>query len=395
MEANEIDIFRKDTPGTEERIHLNNAGAALMPQVVIDKIKEIIDQEAITGGYETMMDRQEEVSEAYEAIGRLLGTDGSHIAFSKSATDAYSVALSSVPFRSGDVVLTTVNDYVSNQITFMAMAKRFNLNIIRVPDQQAGGVDVNAMDEYIRKYSPRLVAVTHVPTNSGLVQDVAAIGKLCRKEDILYLVDGCQSVGQLPLNMEEIGCDFFSATSRKFLRGPRGFGFLYVADQVFDKGLEPMFMDLNGAEWVGPDTYIPGKTGKRFETWEFSYALMLGMSEAAKYALNIGLEKIESRVKMLADYTRQELNTIPGAQVLDKGAELCGIVTVYFEGFDPAKIQHDLIRHQVNVSYALRRNAVIDFDHKGVEWGLRLSPHYYNTKEEIDQAINYLKDIIL
>src|SRR5690606_29037661 len=122
---------------------------------------------------------------------------------------------------------------------------------------------------------------------SGLVQDAAAIGRICREQDLLYLIDACQSVGQMPVDVRALGCDFLSATSRKFLRGPRGGGFLYVSDRVLERGLAPLMIDLHGAEWVDEGSYRLVEDAKRFETFEFAWAIVLGTAAAARYAENV------------------------------------------------------------------------------------------------------------
>lgn len=359
-----------------------------MPSPVINKIKEIIDQESLEGGYEVMMAREGEIRQAYDSLGQLLHSQGHNIAFSASATDAWSIAVSSVPLGNGDVILTSTNDYCANQITFLALSKRVGVKVIHVPDTEAGGISVDAFSDYAKKYRPKLAAVTHVPTNSGLVQPVGEIGKICRENEILYIVDGCQSLGQIDVNPEEIGCDFFSITSRKFLRGPRGMGALWVSDRALAMGLEPIYMDLNGAEWTDAQTYIPRADAKRYETFEFSYALLLAMGEAARYATNIGMPKIENRVNALAAYTRNRLAEIDGVRVLDEGKKLCGIVTFHINGRNPLEIKTQLDKRGINCSLAFRRNAVIDFDRKGVSWAIRFSPHYYNTEVEIDEVLS-------
>ena len=220
-----ITKLRADTPGCANRVHLNNAGASLMPGPVVDAITAQLDLEASIGGYEAESESSTEIAAAYEDVAKLLGTSASNIAFSQHATASFVAALSAVRFSAGDVVLTTRNDYVSNQIQYLALADRFGVEVVRAPDAPEGGVDLGAIEGLIHRRRPRLVAVTHIPTSSGLVQDVMAIGAMCRAREILYLVDGCQSVGQMPVDVEAMGCDFFSATARKYLRGPRGAGF--------------------------------------------------------------------------------------------------------------------------------------------------------------------------
>jgi selenocysteine lyase/cysteine desulfurase len=243
------------------------------------------------------------------------------------------------------------------------------------------------MAELIHRRRPRLVAVSHVPTSSGLVQDVAAVGRACRERGVLYLVDACQSVGQMPVDAVALGCDFLSATARKFLRGPRGAGFLFVSDRVLDEGLEPLFPDLRGADWVAEDVYQPAPDARRFENWEFAYALVLGLGAAARYALDVGLEVARERARALAERTRSGLARLAGVRVLDRGEELSAIVTAHVDGWSGDALVTALRREGIHTSAVTRASAVLDFDDKGVESALRISPHYYNTEDEIDALL--------
>jgi selenocysteine lyase/cysteine desulfurase len=390
-----IQRFRSETPGCEERIHLNNAGSALMPEPVVRAIQDHITLESRIGGYEAADERRDAVQGAYHAVAELIGTQPENIAFTEHATASYTQALSSIPFERDDVILTTRNDYVSNQIQFLSLQSRMGVQVLRAPDRIDGGVDVQAMADLIRRHHPRLVCVTHVPTNSGLVQEVGAVGSFCRDEDVLYMVDACQSIGQMPIDVGELGCDFLSATSRKFLRGPRGAGFLYVSDRVLERGLEPLFLDMRGAEWIAENRYRAVRDAKRFETFEFAWALVLATAEAARYATAIGLEPIRDRVRALAGRLRDALGAIDGVRVLDRGPELCGIVSVWIDGWNPRELQAALRDRRINTNAQIRAYAVIDYDEKGVAASLRLSPHYYNTEEEIDQAVSAIRELML
>jgi selenocysteine lyase/cysteine desulfurase len=356
--------LRADTPGCEHRVHLNNAGAALMPRPVIDAIKGHIELEATIGGYEAADHAAEAISGAYEAVASLLGTTADRVAMTEHATASFVGALSAIPFERGDVLLTTRNDYVSNQIQYLSLAHRFGVEVVRAPDAPEGGVDLVAMEELIHRRRPRLVAVTQIPTNSGLVQDVTAIGRMCRTRDIIYLVDGCQSLGQMPVDVEAIGCDFFSATSRKYLRGPRGAGLLYVSDRILDAGFEPLYPDMRGADWIDENLYQPAPDARRFETWEFAWGLVLGTGAAARYTMALGVEEIRDRSRGLASGLRERLSEVPGVRVLDRGPELGATVTASVEGHVPGDLVRALRARGINTSSQSRIDAVIDYDAK-------------------------------
>lgn len=394
LTSEQIQHFRSETPGAAHRTHLNNAGAALMPQPVIDAIQRHFQLEIEMGGYEAEAAAYEDTEAFYDVMAQFLNCEAGNIAYASNATDAYNRALSSVPFEEDDVILTTMNDYVSNQIAFLELHKRYGVRLIRAEDHPNGGVDVDLMGDLIKKYQPTLVAVTHVPTNSGLVQPVEKIGEICEEEEVLYLVDACQSAGQIPLDVNKIKCDFLSATFRKFLRGPRGAGFLYVSDRALELGMEPLFVDLHSATWIEPNLYELRLDARRFELWERPHSLMLGSKACIEYAIEIGVENIEHRVKHLADLTREKLAALPGVRILDQGAERCGIVTAWIANQTPRQVKAQLVKANINISFQSINNAVIDFAEKGVSWALRVSPHYYNTEAEIEKLTQTLSDFL-
>jgi selenocysteine lyase/cysteine desulfurase len=391
----DIAALRADTPGCETVVHFNNAGCGLLARPVLEAMVDHLELEARIGGYEAAAARAAQVRGFYTAVADLLGCKPDNIAFAHSATDAYTKALSAIPFEPGDVILTTRNDYISNQIAFLALRKRFGVEIVHAPDlPDGGGVDVEAMAVLLRARRPRLVAATHVPTNSGLVQPVAEIGRHCRELDLLYLVDACQSVGQLEIDVDEIGCDLLTATCRKFLRGPRGSGFLFVSDRVLRDGYEPLFLDMHGARWIEPGRYRPVDTAARFEEWEFPYSTLLGCAAAARYALQVGLGPISRRSPALASALRDRLAEIPGVRVLDRGPRPAALVTFEVEGWQPQPFKQALDARRINSALSFREFALYDFGDKDVDWCLRLSPHYYNTEEEVDEVVGAVDEIL-
>jgi selenocysteine lyase/cysteine desulfurase len=388
-----LDQLRKDTPGCESRIHFNNAGAALMPQPVIDIQKKYLDLEAKLGGYEAADASKADIDGFYSAMGELLGCGAHNIAFASSATNAYARALSCISFKPGDTILIANEDYISNQLAFLSMERRLGVRLLRADSLPEGGVDVENMRALMDAHKPRLVSMTHVPTNSGLVQPVEEVGKLCRERNILYLVDGCQSTGQIPVDVKRIGCDFFSGTFRKFLRGPRGAGFLYISDNILNQDIWPLYVDMRGANWTDPNKFTLRKDGGRFEDWEFPYGLVLGSREAVRYALNVGVAEIEKRNALLCAKVREGLNVL-GLRILDKGKHQSSIITVALPGKNPGVVMQQLRDRKVNTSISYREYAVIDYDAKGVGWGLRISPHYYNNEEEIALLMVALREIL-
>ncbi|MCP2311340.1 aminotransferase class V-fold PLP-dependent enzyme [Kitasatospora paracochleata] len=391
----DLAALRADTPGCESVIHFNNAGCGLLARPVLAAMLDHLRLEAEIGGYEASAARAAEVADFHASVAELIGAGARNIAFAGSATHAFTKALSAIDFRPGDTVLTTRNDFISNQIAFLALRRRHGIRIVHAPDHPDGsGVDVDAMARLMRTHRPRLVSVTHIPTNSGLVQPVAEIGRHCRELDLLYLVDACQSVGQYPIDVTEIGCDLLTATCRKFLRGPRGSGFLYVSDRLLDAGLEPLFIDMYGARWTAPGHYRPVDTAARFEEWEFPYATVLGCAAAVRYALRVGLEPVARRTPALAARLRGQLADLPGVRTLDGGAAPAALVTFAVHGWQPEPFKAAMAARGINSALSYREFAQFDFADKEVEWCLRLSPHYYNTEDEVDEVAAAVAELV-
>jgi selenocysteine lyase/cysteine desulfurase len=396
----EVQKFRNETAGTKNVIHLNNAGSGLMPDIVTQAQLDHIKLESEIGGYEAATMKASAVQNFYIQAAKLFNCKPSNIAFTASATDAYTRALSSIPFKEGEIILTDNDDFVSNQIQFLSLQKRLGIQIVRINNATIGGVDLNDLEEKLKKYEPKLLAITHIPTNSGLVQPVNEIAKIYQsyiqqyEGYTWYILDACQSAGQMKLNVAELKCDFLSITCRKFLRGPRGTGTLYISDKALDAGLEPMFIDMRGAEWKQKDEYQQQPTATRFEDWEFAYSTVLGTATAIEYYINIGEGKIWQQVKSLSAILRNQLSQIDKVRVLDKGPELGGLVTFHVQGSDVKFIVSELLKRKINVVPSYRAFGIIDFDEKGIEWAIRASPHYYNTIDELNIFTQSIKEII-
>ena len=385
-----LEQVRKDSPSCLDKIFFNSAGSSLMPKGVVESIYEYLKEEERIGGYKLAAIKQTLIKEFYTHAAQLIQAKPHQMAFAGSSTDAYSKALSAIDFKPGDLILTTKDDYVSNQIAFISLQKRFQIQIVRVENLPDNQLDLEAFEKYIKSYQPKLVAVTHIPTSSGLIQNVEGVGELCKKYDVLYLVDACQSVGQIPVNVQKIHCDFLTATGRKFLRGPRGTGFLYVSDKILQSEMAPLFVDSMGSVWVDENRYELAADAIRFENFEYPVANIVGFNSALKYALQIGIQNMRDYSLPLADWFRQELNKISRIRTLDRGIELGNIITFSVDGISIDALESILDEQKIYYSITRKRSAIIDFTEKNVEWACRFSPHYFNTKEEMTKVLEIL-----
>ena len=383
----DIERLRTDTPGCAKVAHLNNAGAALPPRPVIEAVSGHFALESAIGAYEAAEQNDAAVRHFYDAVARLIGARADEIAYVENATRAWDMAFYSIPFADGDRILTTTTEYSSNTIAYQQVAEAKGARVDVVPDEADGTLSLDALKAELTKGDVRLVSLNHIPTHNGLVNPAAEVGRLCREHGVLYLLDACQSVGQLAIDVEEIGCDILSATGRKYLRGPRGTGFLYVRREIV-RTLVPPFLDLQAATWKAPDGFEMRDTAQRFETWERYVAGQIGLGVAADYAADLGMTDIETRVTELAATLRRELAARPGVTVLDKGARPSGLVTFTVDGHDPAAIKQAARERGVNINVTYP--ASHGYDPHVCPEAVRASVHYYNTEEELERLLSAL-----
>jgi cysteine desulfurase / selenocysteine lyase len=387
----DVERARRDTPGVAKVVHLNNAGAALPPSVVTDAVIAHLRLEAEIGGYEAAAAARERVEAVYSAVARLIGCQPDEIAIMESATRAWDMAFYSLAFKPGDRILTARAEYASNVIAFLQVAERTGAVVEVIDDDEHGQFSVAALKERLRggPGEVKLIAMTHVPTQGGLVNPAAEVGAVAREAGVFFLLDACQSVGQMPLDVQRVGCDMLSAAGRKFLRGPRGTGFLYVRRELIGT-LVPPFLDLHAATWTGPGSYEVRGDARRFEDWETDYAAKIGLGTAVEYALSWGLDAIEARVNTLAENLRERLRNIDGVQVHDQGVQRCAIVAFTVDGVPAGEVKQQLVSQGINVSAIPASDAQFDLPRRGLSGVVRASVHYYNTESELDRLAGAL-----
>ena len=388
--------LRADTRGCAEVIHLNNAGSALPPSIAVDTMIEHLRLEEMIGGYEAHAQAADRIDSVRDSIGLLLDTSGSNIALSFSATDSWDRAFSAINFASDfgphTKMLASSSEYASNVLPVMQLARHHGVQLEFIPYDENGITDVAALESMLDD-QVAVVLINHCPSQNGLINPVAAIGHALEREQSTawYLVDACQSVGQMPIDVTEIGADFLSVTGRKFVRGPRGTGFMYCSSRSLAE-LEPFPADLYGAHW-DPDGYTMRFNAQRFESWEKDYAALLGLGAAVDYSLALGLDAIGQRITYLAKEMRRMLDEIPGIEVLDRGVEKSGIITFRHEQVDSAAIVAGLKELGISVSLGTPEYSQVDYLAHGVTSMVRVSPHIYNTLEELERCAEVVRGL--
>jgi selenocysteine lyase/cysteine desulfurase len=359
-----------------------------MPAPVLTAMKRYLDLEAEIGGYAAADREYERLEAVYDSTATLLNATRDEIALTENATVAWQMAFYSLPFQPGDRILTAEAEYGANFVAYLQVARRTGARLEVVPSDATGQFDVDALRAMLDD-RVKLISMTWVPTNGGLTNPAAEVGAIAREHGILYLLDACQAVGQMPVDVQRLGCDLLSAASRKFLRGPRGTGFLYVRRGLLDR-LEPPMLDHYGAEWVSPDRYELRCDARRFETWENNYAARLGMGIAIDYALDLGLEAIQCRTRTLATRLRCGLSTIPGVELRDLGCNHCAIVSFTVAGCSAPTVVAAAARAGVTIGLSEPNGALLDATARRLPVIVRASPHYYNTEAEVDRLLDVM-----
>lgn len=387
----DIEALRQDTPGTANRIHLNNAGAGLLSRQTLRAVISHLELEAAVGGYEAADQERDRVDSTYGHIARLVGGRADEIALSDNSTHAWNTAFCSMTFKPGDRILTGRAEYGSNVLAYLQTAQRTGAEVVVVPNDESGRLDTVALANLIDDRT-KLVGITHVPTSGGLVNPAAEIGRITRAAGVPFLLDATQSIGQFPVDVAELGCDMLTATGRKFLRGPRGTGFLWVRSEALAY-LEPRVIEIAAATWDGKRGFTWNDGARRFETWEVSYANVLGLDAAVQQCLALGMDEIGRRTLALGARLRDQLDAVPGITTHDLGRDRCGIVTCKAENMPTTDVAAVLAGHGINVSTTDPVQTQFDAEDRDVHPLVRLSPHYYNTETEIDRAVEVLAEL--
>jgi selenocysteine lyase/cysteine desulfurase len=384
----DVEALRAQTPGCAHRVHLNNAGAALLTQPTLDAMIDHLRLEAEIGGYEAAAVAQERIRATYDSIADLIGGRSDEVALFDNATRAWNAAFYSVPLGPGDQILTGRAEYGSNVLAYLQVAQRTGAEVVVVPNDHFGQLDTAALAELVDERT-KLIGVTHVPTSGGLVNPAAEIGRIARDTGALFLLDATQSVGQFPVDVEVLSADLLTGTGRKFLRGPRGTGFLWVRRTVLDR-LDPAVAEIRSANWTGGRGFTWVDGARRFESWENSYVNVLGLGAAVRQALQLGLDVIGERTRGLGARLRGQLDDVPGVSTYDLGEVRCAIVTARVHGVPAAEVAATLGHAGVNVTTTVPEHTPFDTQDRGVHPLVRFSPHYYNTHDELDRAVELL-----
>ena len=364
----------------------------MMPSCVHQAVRNHLDLENAIGSYEAAACMKPAMDQVYSEVARLINASTDEIALLSNATEAWNSVFYSLDWAKGDQVITTRSEYNSNMIAFRHLEVRAGIEVVLVRDIQDGTVDLDALESVICKRT-KLIAVSHMPTNEGLVQPVEKVGKIAQAHGVAFLLDACQSVGQLPIDVGRIGCTMLSATGRKYLRGPRGTGFLWMR-RDWVANTTPHVLDTRSAHWDQVDGFSIAPDARRFELWEKNVSGLLGLGVACRYSRESGLENVWSRIRQSSATLREGLEAISGITVQDRGGLKSGIVTFCHDTIGASEFV-DRLRDNflINTSVSNTQLTRTNLTDKGVWELVRASVHAYNTDAEIFQLIDAVETI--
>jgi cysteine desulfurase/selenocysteine lyase len=382
-----FDELRSETPGAQRTAHFNSCGAALPPTTVVEAQIGHLKLEASIGGYEAAATSTKKNS-IYASAAQLIGCSEAEIAFTDSASRAWNVFVYSLSLRPGDEILTSRIEFGTNLISLQHVAERSGAKLRILDPMPDGTVDVSDLSRRLSERT-KLVAITHAAAHFGGVNPVEEIGALLAGFNALYLVDACQSVGQMQVDVSRIRCHALTATGRKWLRGPRGSGFLYVREGV-SEAIDPVLSDLVTADLLlDQHDNITGITfgpdARRFELWERNVAGEIGLGVAIQYLLSVGLDFAHKRIKQLSDLVKERLSDVPHITVIEASGGDSGLIGVVSAERSLNDVKRYLADHGVSVSTMADYHAPLDFAARGLESVLRIAPHYYNTEADVDK----------
>jgi selenocysteine lyase/cysteine desulfurase len=385
----DLETVRAETPAVQNLVHFNNAGTSLMAAPVFSALLDYLQREQEIGGYETAVERKADSDNFYTQAAKLIHCDPDEIAFCESATRAWQAFFYGISFKPGDKIITTQLDYGSNFVGYIQQQQRHDVQVVVIETDDSGDINLDALELAVDD-TTKLISIGHIPTANGVINDAARVGEIANSAGIPYLLDACQSAGQIEVNAKEIGCTALSVTGRKYLRGPRGTGFLYV-NKDFANSMQPPWLDQHGVKLIHRQRYELCAGAQRFENFEINFASRIALGKALEYANAIGMREIGERIVALGTYCRDKLVSIPGVTVQDTGVVRGGIVTFSHDDKSPAEIRDVMHRHGINVWISTGPGSLVDFQARGLKVLVRASLHYFNTESEIDQMIGVLK----
>lgn len=378
LTGREITEYRKLFPVVNDFIYLDHAGVAPISTRVKSKVNDFLDIALNKGAtkYDFFM---EEVENVRTNFSRLLNCKQQEIAFIKNTSHGLSLIAKGIEWRKGDSIIVFEKEFPANLYTWLDL-KRSGVEVRQAP-LTGGRVEIKEIEKLIDK-NTRLLSISSVQFTNGYRADLESIGKICKENNILFCVDAIQSLGIVPIDVNELGIDFLAADGHKWMLSPEGTGILYCSSKVV-KDVSPVLLGwksiVNEGEYEKINLDLKPNALK-FEEGSLNVLGIFALGAGLDLLLEIGIEKVCNRIQYLGDLIIDEVkkrNFILKTPVCKN--ERAGIISFY-GSFDSSLLKDSL--YSKNVIINVRDGA------------LRAAPHFYNTEDDIGALFKNIDEIL-
>ncbi len=373
-------------------LHFNHSGAGLPSPETVQVIVNHLRLEAERGPMEAGALASDASNMVYKTAAQLLGCSSQHVAFGTSHGQLYGNLIASIPLAPGDKVLVSRQEWIGNVLCLQRSANLNGASLSLMASDDTSAVDPVALGKSL---SPdvRIVALTWIGAGSALINPAAAIGAAIRQagSSAFFIIDASQVIGQVPINVAELGCDALIACGRKFLRGPRGTALAYISPRLASE-IVPRNIDSLSSTLRDGNVEV-ANSAQAFEFGEESVALKLGLGKAIEQALDLGVDHIRLALDQKAGALRQALAELPRVKLLDRGNNKGAAVTFAIDGLPCATAKQRLSEQGINIGMNGPGYTPYDMSMRGISELLRASVHLNTTDEDIALIVNAIRSI--
>lgn len=387
----DVDAERAITPGSTTRHHFNSAGAALQTSQTVDAVVAHLRLEESEGGYEAATRNKPLTEAAYAHAATLLGATPDEIALFDSATTGMRQVLDALRFTTGQKVIVSRSTYVSQALQLLSLRAERAIDLVVLPNSEDGSLDLTALEVQLASSTDAVICVAHIPTSSGLVEPVEAVGALAKQYGALFVLDATQSVGQVVVDVAAIGCDVLVTTGRKFLRAPRGTGLAFVSAALIER-IDPWAPDVRASSWTSENDWSSAPIARKLESWEHAVAARVGLATALEQAIGRGMGPTAAYLGALSADLRSRLSGIDGVELADPPAATSAIITFRLPGVPDAEVIAFLKTRDIHTISIPAAHAQWDLGSRGIQSVIRASVHVYNNTADLDALTNAVSE---
>lgn len=356
---------------TNPQCYFNHGGCSFITTSTLDAVVKQLRHEQEMGNAVADLMSSADRSSVYKLAAQTVGANEEDVALTDSHTTGWAKSLQTISLNAGDVILTNRSEWGGNLSSLQKLAHLHGSSVVVMPTTAYGSVCLKSLAALMSK-SVKLISVSWIGSNGGHVEPVAEIGELAQAHGVPYFLDASQVVGQMPVNVQHIGCDVLTAPGRKWLRGPKGTGFMYLRPEFLEKCQETAQADS------AADSSTP-LTAKYFEVSSASVPLQMGLLAALAQLEQVGVETIQKQILTRSQYLWERLQGIPGVNCICPVAPQHGLVSFNVVGHPATAVRQKLMGIGIEVAANLATFTPLDMHERQLDAVVRASPHACTT----------------